>query len=89
MSVDQGVEFCRSAVILALFIGGPVLVAALAIGLVVGMLQAMTQLHDQTISFVPKLIVMTLVILFLLPWGLNHLTEYAESLIRGIPNHLY
>lgn len=85
MTADLAVELCRSAVLLALTLGGPVLLAALAIGLTIGLIQAVTQMHDQTLSFVPKLIVMSLIILFLLPWGLGRLTEYATDLIRGIP----
>ena len=85
MTADLAAELCRMAVILALTIGGPVMIAALATSLIIGLLQAITQLHDQTLAFVPKLIVMSLVILFLLPWGLSRLTEYATDLIRGIP----
>lgn len=85
MTADSAAELCRTAVLLALTIGGPVLLAALATGLIVGLLQSITQLHDQTLAFVPKLIVMSLMILFLLPWGLSQLTEYATELIRGIP----
>jgi flagellar biosynthetic protein FliQ len=85
MTGDLAAEMCRTAAILALTIGGPVLLAALASSLVVGVLQAITQLQDQTLAFVPKLIVMSLVILFLLPWGLSRLSEYATDLIRGIP----
>jgi flagellar biosynthetic protein FliQ len=85
MTADIAAELCQTAVILALTIAAPVLLAALATGLIVGLLQAMTQLHDQTLTFIPKLIVMALVILFLLPWGLGRLTEYATDLIHGIP----
>ena len=85
MTADIAVEFCRSAVLTALTVGGPVLIAAMATGLIIGLIQSMTQLHDQTLAFVPKLIVMSLVIFFLLPWGLSRLTEYATDLIRGIP----
>jgi len=85
MTADIAAELCQTAVILALTIAAPVLLAALATGLIVGLLQAMTQLHDQTLTFIPKLIVMALVILFLLPWGLGRLTEYATDLIQGIP----
>lgn len=88
MTADDAIELCRSAVLLSLTVGGPVLMAALAVGLIVGMLQAVTQLHDQTISLVPKLIVMSMVILYLLPWGLSRVTEYAADMIRGIPGHL-
>jgi flagellar biosynthetic protein FliQ len=85
MTADFAIELCRTAMLMALIVGGPVLLAAVASGLIIGLLQAMTQLHDQTLAFVPKLIAMSLVILFLLPWGLSRLTEYATELIRGIP----
>lgn len=85
LTTELAAELCRNAVLLALTIGGPLLLAAAATGLIIGILQAVTQLHDQTLSFVPKLIVMSLVILFLLPWGLSQLTEYATNLIRDIP----
>ena len=88
MTADLAVELCRSTVLLALTIGGPVLLAALAIGLMIGLLQSMTQLHDQTLAFVPKLIGISLVVLYLLPWGLSRLTEYASDLIREIPHRL-
>ena len=88
MTSDMAVELCRNAVLLTLTVGGPVLLAALAIGLIVGLLQAMTQLHDQTLAFVPKLIGISLVVLYLLPWGLSRLTEYASDLIREIPGNL-
>ena len=89
MTADDAIELCRSAVLLSVTVGGPVLIAALAIGLIVGLIQAVTQLHDQTISLVPKLLVVSLVIFYLLPWGLSRMTDYAADLIRGIPGHLH
>ena len=88
MTADLAAELCRTAVLLALTIGAPILLAALATSLIVGLFQAMTQLHDQTLTFIPKLIVMSLVILFVLPWGIGRLTEYATDLIRGIPGSI-
>ena len=85
MTVDTAIELCRSAALLSLMLCGPVLLAALAVGLVVGLAQALTQLQDPSLTFVPKLIALTLVLLLLLPWGLSLLTEYATELIRGIP----
>ena len=85
MTADLAVELCRAAVVIALTIAGPALLAALATGLIIGLLQTVTQLHDQTLSFIPKLIVMAIVISFLLPWGLGRLTEYATEVIQGIP----
>ncbi len=88
MTADTAVELCRSGVLLALTIGGPVLLAALAISLAIGLIQAMTQLHDPTLAFVPKMIGISLVVLFLLPWGLSRMAEYASDLIREIPHQL-
>jgi flagellar biosynthesis protein FliQ len=88
MTADLAVELCRSAVLLALTIGGPVILAALAIGLMIGLIQAMTQLHDQTLAFVPKMIGISLVVIYLLPWGLSRMAEYASDLIREIPHRL-
>ena len=85
MTTDTAIELCRSAALLALVLSGPVLLAALAVGLVLGLLQALTQVQDQSLTFVPRLIVLTLIGLLLLPWGLSLLTEYAADLIRGIP----
>lgn len=85
MTADLAAELCRSAVMTALLIGGPVMIAALAIGLIVGVLQTITQLQDHSLTFIPKLLGISLVIMFLLPWGLSRLVEYATDLIRGIP----
>ena len=85
MTADTAIELCRSAALLSLLLSGPVLLAALAIGLVMGLLQALTQVQDQSLTFVPRFIALTVVLLLLLPWGLSLLTEYAADLIRGIP----
>ena len=86
MTTDTAIELCRSAALLALMVCGPALLVAMAVGLVIGLVQALTQLQDQSLTFVPKLIALTFVILLLLPWGLGLLTEYATDLIRRIPD---
>jgi flagellar biosynthetic protein FliQ len=85
LTAELAAELCRTAVLLVLTIAGPVLLATLLTTLVIGFLQTVTQLQDQALSFIPKLIVMSLLILCLLPWGLSQLTDYATDLIRGIP----
>lgn len=85
MTTDTAVELCRSAMLLALTLCGPPLLVALALGLVIGLVQAMTQLQDQSLTFAPKLVALTCVVLLLLPWGLGLLTEYSIDLIRHIP----
>jgi flagellar biosynthetic protein FliQ len=88
MTSDTAAELCRSSALLALIVAAPLLLVALAVGLVMGLLQGLTQIHDQSLTFVPRLVALTAVALLLLPWGLNMLTEYASDLIRQIPNTL-
>lgn len=85
MTIDSAVELCRNAVMLTLAIGLPVMVSAMAVGLLISVVQAVTQLQEQTLSFVPKLVTMVLVLLYTLPWALSLLVEYTTHLYRGIP----
>lgn len=89
MNVDQAVELCRAAVMLTLVIGTPVMVVAAAVGLVISLFQALTQIQDQTISFVPKIIAMILALLFLLPWIMTQMMDYSTTLYQDIPKTLY
>lgn len=85
MTPDHAVDLMRSALVLALLIGAPALMTAIVVGLVVSMLQAVTQLQDQTLSFVPKIVAMMLVILYTLPWVLNEVVEYSHNLFQQVP----
>lgn len=88
MTIDQAAELGRAAVILALLISAPVLLAAALVGLVTSALQAVTQLHDQTLSFVPKIVAMLLALVWIFPWALQRMVEYSVDLYRGIPSSL-
>jgi flagellar biosynthetic protein FliQ len=63
----------------------PLLLAALAVGVVVGLFQAATQINEMTLSFVPKLLVMALVLLLAGHWMLRLLMEFTVQLLRDIP----
>jgi len=86
VTVDQAVELIRGAILLTLMIGAPVMLIAVAVGLVISILQAVTQIQDQTISFVPKITAMLLTILYILPWVMNQMIEYSTNLILDIPS---
>lgn len=88
MDADTAVTLARNAVYLSLIIATPVLAASIVVGLAISILQAVTQIQEQTISFVPKIVVMLLVLLLTLPWILNRMVDYSTSLIRDIPTHL-
>lgn len=72
----------------AALIAAPVLVAGMVVGLVVGLIQALTQVQEQSVAFVPKLIVMVLALAISLPWVLTRLIEYSHELIANIPGTL-
>ena len=80
------VDLARNAIILALLIAGPMLIVALLVGLVVSVLQAVTQIQEQTLAFVPKLVGVSVVFLLALPWVLQLLVKYTTELFRSLPS---
>ena len=86
MDVDQAVELARDAVVLTLLLSVPVMAVATLAGLLISIAQAVTQIQDQTLSFVPKIILMLLTTLLLLPWSINRIVEYSEKLYNDIPD---
>jgi len=66
-------------------VGGPLLIVGLVIGLVVSVFQAITQIQEQSLSFIPKIIGTAVVIVVAGPWMLNQLLGYTEELYRSIP----
>ncbi len=78
-------EIGRQAIEVTLLISAPMLVAALAVGLVVSIFQAATQINESTLQFVPKLIVMFLVLLLVGPWMIQYLMDYIQRLFESIP----
>jgi flagellar biosynthetic protein FliQ len=78
------VDIGRQALIITLLLSGPMLGVGLALGVVIGIFQAVTQIHEQTLTFVPKFIGIALVLLFLMPWMLIKLVEYTYGLFDMI-----
>lgn len=75
----------REALMLALLVGAPMLAVSLLVGLVVSLFQAMTQINEMTLTFVPKIIGIGLIILFLGPWMLQQLIMYTVHMFDLIP----
>ena len=78
---ESAVLLVRDTLIVTLKIAAPILAAGVAIGLLVSIFQSITSIQDQTITFVPKILVMVLVAAFLLPWITQRLVEYATELL--------
>lgn len=83
------IDVLRQTSITAAILAGPALIAALLIGVLMSLLQTVTQVHDQAISFVPKLIIVGAVILVLMPWMTDYYTEYARDLLTQIPTLVF
>ncbi len=88
MNAEQAIEMTRSAVGLTLTMGAPIMLIAVIVGLTISILQAVTQLQDQTLSFVPKIIAMALAGLFFFPWMLHQMCDYAAAIFSNIPSLL-
>lgn len=85
MTPDNVVHIGRQALELMLLVSAPVLLVALAVGLVVSLLQAVTQINEATLSFLPKLIAVGLILVVAGPWMLATLTDYLRQVIGSIP----
>ncbi len=85
MGLSEGLDLAREALLMALFVSAPVMLIGMAVGLVISLLQSVTQLQEQTLSFVPKIVAMIAVALVLSPWLANKLLEYAVALFAETP----
>jgi flagellar biosynthesis protein FliQ len=85
MNQDTVVNLATQAMSLALKVAGPLLLVGLVIGLIVSLFQAVTQIQEQSLSFIPKIIGVAVLIVVLGPWMLGQLVSYAQNLWMSIP----
>ncbi len=85
MEVSQALDLGREALLMVLTISAPVMGIGLIVGLAVSLFQSMTQLQEQTISFVPKILAMVGLTLVLVPWLAGRLLEYSRLLLGESP----
>ena len=85
MDQNTAVNLASQAMTLAMEVGGPLLLVGLTVGLVVSLFQAVTQIQEQTLTFIPKIVGVGLVIVVLGPWMLNKLVDYTQNLFLSIP----
>lgn len=88
MDAQIAIDLTRQAILESLVVVAPVLICGLLVALVLGLLQALTQIQEQSITFVPKLVAMMLVLGWSLPWVISRLVQYSHDLIAGIPDTL-
>ena len=85
MTIDYVLVLSKESLMTAIYILAPILGSGLIVGLLVGIFQAITQVHEMTLVFVPKIAVVGFVILVLIPWFLDVLLSYTQNLYYQIP----
>ena len=84
MGVDQVSDLLRETMRVALVVAAPMLLAAMGAGLVISIFQAATQVNEQTLTFVPKIVIVLGLFAVLFPWIMNTLTDFGVRLLQGI-----
>ncbi len=85
MTPQMVVAIGREALMVTLMISGPMLLFGLIVGLVISIFQAVTQIHEMTLTFVPKILAVALALLIFLPWMINIATDFARHMFDLIP----
>ena len=86
MTPESVITIGQQAIETTLLISAPLLIAALAVGLLVSIFQAATQINEMTLSFIPKLLVMFVMLVVAGPWMLNLLMDFTRRLFTSIPS---
>ncbi|MDR2625678.1 MAG: flagellar biosynthesis protein FliQ [Zoogloeaceae bacterium] len=86
MNIDTVMEIGRQAVQTALMLAGPLLLVALAVGLLVSFFQAATQINEATLSFIPKLVAVFMMLILAGPWMLQTILDFMRKMLESIPN---
>ena len=88
MTPESVLDIGNQALYLTMLLAGPLLLSALAVGLLIGVFQAATQIQEMTLSFIPKLMALVFALLLAGPWMLGQLTDFTVRLYMAIPGML-
>ncbi|HEX5356458.1 MAG TPA: flagellar biosynthesis protein FliQ [Aquabacterium sp.] len=86
MDPQQVLTFSRDGLLTLLTVCGPIVLVVLAVGLIVSIFQAATQIHEQTLSFVPKLLAAFATLAVAGPWMMSKLVDYIQQVLQSIPS---
>ncbi|AOH54300.1 flagellar biosynthesis protein FliQ [Peribacillus muralis] len=84
MNAEFVIDVAEKGIYMVLIIAGPLMVIALVVGLLVSIFQATTQIQEQTLAFVPKIVAVLLGLILLAPWMLSHLLSYANEIFGNL-----
>jgi flagellar biosynthetic protein FliQ len=85
MNPEFAVELVKSLMLQAVALAAPVLVTAMVVGLAISLFQAVTTIHEQTLTFVPKALAVVGVLVLLLPWMMRSLIEFTTAVVEKLP----
>jgi len=85
MTPEYVIHLGQEAIYLMLIVSAPMLLAGLVVGLGVSILQAVTQIHEVTLTFIPKILVVSLALMIALPWMIQKLLDFMLALMQQIP----
>jgi flagellar biosynthetic protein FliQ len=85
MNPGMAVHLISQAMMMALMVAAPLLATALFVGVAVSLIQALTQIQEQTLTFIPKLIAVAIVLLLCLPWMITQLVQYIVAAFDLLP----
>ncbi|CAH0439915.1 flagellar biosynthesis protein FliQ [Ralstonia pseudosolanacearum] len=88
MTPEYVLNMARQAMQVAMMIGAPMLLVSLVVGLLVAVFQAATQLNEQTLSFIPKLLAVAATMILAGPWVLGVIVDYTRDVLTNIPNYV-
>jgi flagellar biosynthetic protein FliQ len=89
MDPELVVRIAQEAIEITLYVSLPIMGVGLVVGLIVSLFQAVTQIHEMTLTFVPKIVAVFLTLLFLLPWMMQKMIFYTEQLIINLPQYIH
>jgi len=84
MTDELVIDICRRAVQVVLMVAGPMLLAGMLIGLIVSIFQATTQINEQTLTFIPKIVAVFVTLLIMTPWMIHTLVTFTSGIISTI-----
>ena len=86
MTAETVIEIGQYAMRTVIFVAGPMLLAGMIVGLAISIFQAATQINEMTMTFVPKILTVFIVLILSLPWAISQLTSFTESMFARIAN---
>ena len=89
MTEEMVMQIGTNALTTMMYLAGPVLLAAMAVGIVVSILQAITQINEQTLTFIPKMVAVIVTLMVMAPWMLRIMQDYAISVFGNVGEILH